>query len=103
MKGVAVTIHPDVEKFINSLDKPTFSKILRSLDLLENFGYRLEMPHSKKIKSNLFELRIKGKQEVRIFYRFYQGRAELIHAFIKKQQKIPIKEAKTALKKLEYI
>ncbi len=103
MRRTTIIVHPDVEKFINSLDKPTFSKVLRSLDLLENFGYRLEMPHSKKIENNLFELRIRGKQEARIFYIFRQEKIILLHGFIKKKQKIPAKEIKKAQIKLELI
>ncbi|MFA5792579.1 MAG: type II toxin-antitoxin system RelE/ParE family toxin [Candidatus Gracilibacteria bacterium] len=56
-----------VEKFILKLEKPTIAKVLRTVDLLEKFGNDLGMPHSKKIRHNLFELRVRGGQEVRIF------------------------------------
>ena len=55
----------EVECFIRSLQKPTIAKALRMLDLLERFGYKLGMPHSKQITAGLFELRVRGMQEVR--------------------------------------
>lgn len=86
--------------FIRGLEKPTIAKILRLIDLLECFGSTLGLPHSKKIDQRLFELRVKGKQEVRIFYTFYKNGAVLLHAFIKKSDKIPFKELRHAQHRL---
>ena len=98
-----VRVTKDVELFIASLEKQSIAKVLRTIDLLEHFGHRLSMPHSKKIIESLFELRIRGNQEVRIFYTFKRGSAILLHGFIKKSQKTPKKEIKTAMKKLRLI
>jgi len=87
----------DLEKFIQSLEKPTLAKTLRTIDLLEKFGYDLKFPHSKKIAKNLFELRVRGKQEIRILYTFHKSQIILLSGFIKKSQKIPQKEIHTAL------
>ncbi len=87
-------------KFIKSLEKQTIAKIMREIDLLEKFGHRLDMPHSKKIFHNLFELRVRGIQEVRIFYTFFGERAVLLHGFIKKSRKIPPRERALAMRKL---
>ncbi len=92
-----------LEKFIYSLEKPTIAKTLRVIDLLEEFGNKLGMPHSKKIAGNLFELRVSGKQEVRIFYTFYESKIVLLHGFVKKTQKTPEKEKRRALEKLEHL
>lgn len=89
-----------VEKFILSLPKNTIAKVLRTIDLLEQFGHLLGMPHSKKIAKNLFELRVRGQQEVRIFYSFHENSAILLHGFVKKSQKIPTKELRQAIQKL---
>lgn len=56
-----INIDDAVEKFIQSLEEFTIAKILRTIDLLEKFGIRLGMPHSKRVSSKLFELRIRGK------------------------------------------
>ena len=89
-----------LEKFIEGLEKAAIAKVLRSIDLLERFGCNLQMPHSKKIKKNLFELRVRGQQEVRIFYTFHQRQIILLHGFIKKSQKIPKKEIDFAAQKM---
>ena len=95
-----IRIEGSVEKLIASLEKPTIAKVLRTIDLLEKFGHRLGMPHSKKVKKDLFELRIRGKQEIRIFYGFHKKQIILVHAFIKKSQKTPQRELKAALRKM---
>lgn len=89
-----------LEKFIRTLDKITVAKVLRTVDLLERFGYQLGMPHSKKIDERLFELRVRGAQEVRIFFTFYNNAAVLLHGCVKKSQRIPGKELSLAHKKL---
>ncbi|MBT3249493.1 MAG: type II toxin-antitoxin system RelE/ParE family toxin [Candidatus Pacebacteria bacterium] len=95
-----IIVSLSVEDFIDKLQPKTIAKVLRTTDLLEKFGYQLSMPHSRKIKDNLFELRVRGKQEVRIFYCFSSGKIILIHGFIKKKQKISNREIRKALKVL---
>lgn len=90
-----------LERFIKSLEKSTIAKVLRTLNLLEKFGYELGLPHSKKISNRLYELRIRSAQEVRIFYTFCKSQIFLLHGFIKKTQKVPQKEIHTALQKLK--
>jgi phage-related protein len=90
-----------VEKFIRSLNAVTIAKILRMLDLLEKYGPRLSMPHAKKIGSDIFELRIRGKEEIRVFYVFRNRDVYLLHAFKKKSNKTPSKELRTALARLD--
>ncbi len=90
-----------VESFIQALEKPTIAKVLRVIDLLEKFGHQLGLPHSKKVCANLFELRIRGQQEVRIFYTFQKGNIIILYGFIKKSQLIPRKEIKQAKRKLK--
>ena len=83
-----IIVDEAVEKFIRSLEKTTIAKTLRTIDLLEKFAHRLSIPHSKKVSDKLFELRVRGKQEVRIFYYFSKGSIYLIHGFIKKSSRI---------------
>lgn len=95
-----VLTNPDIEKFIIYLETNTRAKVTKTIGLLEKFGHLLLMPHSRKVTKDLFELRIRGNQEIRIFYTFHKNSAHLLHGFIKKQQKIPRKEIKQALNKL---
>ena len=95
-----------IEKFIQSLEKSTIAKVLRSLDLLAEFGHSLGLPHVKKIAPHVWELRIRSAQEVRIFFTVKAGRAILLHGFIKKSMKIPPREiaaARARLKRLDAI
>jgi len=89
-----------LEKFIQSLERPMIAKILRAIDLLELFGPQLGMPHTKKIINRLFELRVRGDQEVRIFYTFHKKFIVLLHGFVKKSEKTPRKEIRIATDKL---
>ena len=94
-------IHIDhgVEKFIQSLEKETIARVLRSVDLLEAFGPKLGLPHSRRVAVNLYELRVRGRQEIRIFYAFLKLDTFLLHGFVKKSQKMPRKELAVALRK----
>lgn len=83
-----------------SQDRNPLDKCLRLVDLLKMFGNRLKMPYSKKIATNLYELRVRGQQEVRILYCFHKDRAVIVHHFIKKSQKTPRKEIKLALNRI---
>lgn len=92
-----------LEEFIKILEKSTIAKVLRAIDLLEKFGHQLEMPHSKNVGRGLFELRVRGKQEIRIFYTFSNNAAVLLHGYIKKTQQIPGKELSTAQSRLKVL
>lgn len=85
-----------VEEFIKFLDSSTIAKVAHEIDLLEKHGPYLGMPHTKKLSSDLYELRIRRKQEVRILYGFIKNNIYLLHAFKKQTQKTPSKELKTA-------
>ena len=96
-----IFLDSEIENFIWSLEKSTIAKVLRTIDLLEMFGYKLGMPHSKKINYNIFELRIRGTQEIRVFYAFHKNSAVLLHGFLKKTQRIPKNEMAKALNKFK--
>lgn len=88
-----------VEEFTKSCEPQTIAKITHHVDLLEKHGPLLGMPHSKRLSSDLYELRIRGKQEIRIVYAFVRKTIFLLHAFKKQGQKTPRKEINTALKR----
>ncbi len=85
-----------VEAFLESLNEKEIAKAIRTIELLEEFGNNLGMPHSKHLTDGLLELRIRGKREIRIFYCFNKNKAILLHAFIKKTQKTPERELNKA-------
>lgn len=92
-----------VEEFIKSLSPSTISKVVHGIDLLEKFGPYVGMPHSKRITKQIYELRIRGKEEVRILYAFLKSTIYLLHGFKKKRQKTPRREIETAQKRLDSI
>ncbi len=97
---VVKILDASLEKFIQNLETPTIARVVRTIELLEKFGNQLGMPHSKKVDSKLYELRIRGQQEIRILFAFHKGLIVLLHGFVKKSDKIPKREFETAHKKL---
>lgn len=87
-------------EFIKSTNQTTQARCLHAIELLVTAGKKLGLPHSKKINSNLWELRIKGDQEVRLLYGFKKNIAHVVHGFVKKSNKTPKKEIDTAQKRL---
>jgi len=91
-----------VEDFIKSLENKTGPKVGRLISLLQIHGNLLRMPYSKKIAKSIFELRIRGTDEIRIFYAFGKGKViYLLNGFKKKSQKTPTREIKLAEKRLK--
>ncbi len=75
-----------------SLDDVSISKINKSLGLLEKHGNTISYPHTRYVTQGVFELRVIGGKHIRIFFVFDGSEATILHAFIKKTDKIPKKE-----------
>lgn len=90
-----------MEDFILRQDGNVIAKFDRISDLLEEKGPDLGMPMTRNLGGGLYELRIRGKNEVRIFYIAFYDPVTIImlHAFKKKTQKIPEKELTIARKR----
>lgn len=93
----------DIKDFLLSFDDLTVSKIISSLEVLDDLGEQIRPPRSKKVAKNIYELRILGDLSVRIFYTFYQDNIWILHAFTKKSQRIPDKELKVTINRLKYL
>ena len=79
----------EIKAFIADLELDSRSKITRAVDLLKTYEYRLSMPHSRRIAPELYELRVRGADELRLFYTFVQKKAVLLLGYRKKTQKTP--------------
>ena len=92
-----------IKKFIDNLSEKYQAKVYNTFELLAEFGTRLRLPHAKKIVNTpLWELRVLGEKSLRFFYIAKIRKSFLLlHGFIKKQQKTPKKEIKTALSRLK--
>jgi len=95
-----------VVSFVISLETKTRSRVHGTLDLLGEYGHRLRMPFSRSLGAGLFELRVRGTQEVRLFYTFYDRAVVCLHGFVKHGRKTPRREiliAKQRQKELEIV
>ncbi|OIO29822.1 hypothetical protein AUJ22_00750 [Candidatus Nomurabacteria bacterium CG1_02_31_12] len=93
-------LRDDIYTFLLSLDDVTTAKIINSLELLDELGEQIRPPRSKKVIKDIYELKIVSNLSVRIFFTFYKGEIWILHAFIKKSQKIPKKELDVAVYRL---
>ncbi len=86
-----VYLTEEVIDFIVTLPVKMQAKVQRTIELLENFGYQLPEPHSKKIvnSDNLYELRVKhGSDICRLFYFHYMNKIYVVTSgYVKKNQK----------------
>lgn len=96
-----------VEEFQNSLPPKHYAKSVHDVDLLEEFGTALREPYVKSVKrkryKGLWELRTKfGSDISRIFYFLAVGkRFILLHGYLKKDDKLDIRELEIARKYME--
>jgi len=96
-------IRDDILNFLLSFDDSTVSKLISSLELLDELGEQIRPPRSKKVAKDVYELRVFGNLSVRIFYTFFNDNIWVLHAFTKKSQKIPRKELEKAVHRLIYL
>ncbi len=86
--------------FLVSLDVKMRAKTIRTIQLLQNFGFDLREPYSKSLGDGIFELRTQvGNNISRVLYFFIVGQKIILtNGFIKKTQKTPAKEIELAKK-----
>lgn len=82
----------EVYDFLLALDDISVKKIIKSLGLLEQYGNTIRYPHTKYISEGVFELRVVGMSNIRIFFIFKNEEVVILHAIIKKTQKLPRKD-----------
>ena len=93
-----------VKDFILEQPDGAIAEILHVFKLLRQFNIALGMPYVGKIdKSAIRELRIKhGSDIYRIFFFAYTGRKFiLLHAILKKEDKIPESDKKLAIQRMD--
>ena len=93
------------DKLSNQILKlPTgiLARYLHVIDIMQEFGPNLGMPHTRSLGDRLFELRVKSKEGIgRVFYcTKIKNRIIVLHLFIKKTKKTPGKELQIARKRL---
>ena len=95
-----------VSDFLDTLEHSSQSKILRVLHNIQEYGLDSVIPHIRKLIGTPFwEIRILGKENIRVIYVVPVRFSVLVlHGFKKKTQKTPVKELETASKRYnEYV
>ncbi|MBL7125019.1 MAG: type II toxin-antitoxin system RelE/ParE family toxin [Dehalococcoidales bacterium] len=88
-----------VQDFIRQQPAKVKAKILKYIDLLQDFGLSLGQPRVEKLAgSEVWELKIRhSSNRYRILYFAFSGRSFiLLHAFLKKTAKTPKNELEIA-------
>lgn len=88
-----------VSDFLDSLNERQQAKILRMIQYIKEYGLSSILPHTRKLTGiPLWEIRILGKDNIRVLYAIpIQNFVLILHGFIKKSQKTPGKKIQTAL------
>jgi putative addiction module killer protein len=86
-----------IEDWLDNLTKEQLRSVAKELELLELFGNKLRLPHSRPLGDGLFELR-ERRYNYRIYYGFYGVKIIiLLEAGEKKKQESNIKTARERL------
>ena len=88
-----------ISDFLDKLNPKQQAKLIRIFSYIEVYGLQSILPHVKKMDDAPFwEIRILGKDNIRVFYVVVTGKTVLaLHGFIKKKQKTPAGELNLAL------
>lgn len=100
MNSKIIVIDDRVKKELSVLSESVQDKFYAQFKILREKG-RLEAGVGKKIRANLFEIRVKVGGIYRCFYAYIRkSHIIVLHLFQKKTQKTPLKNIKLAVKRL---
>lgn len=90
-----------ISKFLGSLPEKQQAKILRIFNHIKQHGLVKPIPDIKKLTGTpLWEIRILGRNNIRLIYAVvFLGHVLILHGFIKKKNKIPLRDINLALKR----
>ena len=90
-----------VAEFLQGMPVQDRAKIARYLQLLQEFGPLLTMPHARRLGGKLWELR---PDAFRVLYFAHTGqRFIILHVYRKKSRRAPRKEIELALRRLDNV
>lgn len=92
-----------VKEFIHALSEVPKDKVFRALKPLVEFGLGSHILNTKKlVRTPLWEVRVLGKDSIRIFFAVVvNGVILILHGFAKKTQKTPLREIGIAIQRLK--
>ncbi len=93
-----VIYHPEVEQIIRTLTKEHESRIIKVVDLFEEYKFSLTQVYLKKIVKGIWELRA-GRY--RLLFGMVSKEAIAVSIFMKKTQKTPKQVINVAIRRLK--
>jgi len=92
-----------VRKSTLKFPKGVLAHFLRIVDMIEELGPALGKPHTTPMGKGLFEIRAKGKEGIgrSLFCTIKGNNVVILHSFIKKTQKTPVKDLELARKRMK--
>lgn len=105
MEWQIVYYNENLEQEILNLPDGLLARYFHLTGLMIEFGSNLGLPHTKAIDKGLFELRVKSKEGIaRVFFCTKIGKKiMMLHSYIKKSQKIPKRELKIAISRMQEV
>lgn len=100
-----VEFYAGVQSDILAMPPKIQARMIRLLEMIEKHGAHLGEPHTQSIGAGLFEIRAKAREGIGRGIFCYMGNqaVTVLHAFVKKDQKIPKKELRLALDRLREV
>ncbi|WP_175901431.1 type II toxin-antitoxin system RelE/ParE family toxin [Burkholderia seminalis] len=94
-----------VEVGVASLPATLLARFLVLADRMEQYGPNLGEPHPRSMGNGLYEMRLTGAEGIaRVFCCAIVGRRiVMLHCFVKKTPKTPLKELETARRRLKEV
>lgn len=90
---------------IQKMPKRVKARYIALTDKMVKSGPNLGMPHTRAMHEGLFEIRVKAKEgSARFFYCLkIKNEIVILHAFMKKEQKTPIRQLEIAKNRMQEI
>ena len=92
-----------LQQAILGLPNGIMARFFHCTDRMQVHGPDLGMPHTRALRKSLFELRLKSNEGIgRVFFGVLENRRiVMLHLFMKKTEKTPLKEMELALRRLK--
>ena len=105
MEWQIVYYSEDLQNVILELPASIQARYVHLTERMLLFGPDLGLPHTRALGKGLFELRMKSKEGIgRVLFGTLPGRRiVMLHGFIKKTEKTPSKDLKTARARLKEV
>lgn len=94
---------PPLVAWLDGLQAEARDRCLARLSLLAEHGHELQRPHAAPLGDGIHELRVKFyRVNLRMLY-FFHGREAVVvsHGFSKQQAKVPAREIREAVERME--